>query len=111
MVMLEDKMIDVYAYGIVLFEILNRGRSWKGVSPKDVMADVQNGIIEYSAVIINLMCFLGMKTAFDSPEKILQIFGDQFVLFNLISDCLNTKATLRPDFPKICEILKEKISH
>ena len=82
----EDKKIDVYAYGISLYEILFGIDVWNGLS----VAEVKNSVIKGERPEIK--------------DEFRAIYRSHEPILELITQCWDQIPSKRPDFEKVVQI-------
>jgi hypothetical protein len=78
---LYDEKVDVFAYGTLLYELVNREVPYDGLDPADIRAKVEK----------------------DEPLKVA--YGTDNRITQLIHECRAANASERPSFEKILQIL------
>lgn len=77
-----SKAVDVYSFGVLLWQMLSSSRAWAGMS---------------HAAVVHAVCVAQTQLRFppDAPEGLVQ----------LASACLNPDPTHRPSFAEMLEVL------
>ena len=88
-----DKKIDVYAYGLTMYEVMFGGSFWKDVDYAEIIARVQRGD----------------RPGIDMLPFEMQTHADTKILINIVTECWKQNPIDRPAFGDIYNILYSKI--
>ena len=88
----EDKKIDVYAFGITLYEILFGIDAWEGMKLEEIREQVLNG----NRPVIT--------------ADMLKSFQEHMAIIEVMSKCWQQEASARPDFDHICQAFETSTS-